>query len=383
MSLIISPKLFIACIRDSLGIFYPEKDNKIHIKAGLDWLKYAQDQSGDGGVAAWYSLLTDWMPSYIETTGYIISTFLECSVYLKDSDLKNRAIKMGDFLIRMQNPDGSFRRQVPKVTNDPEPIIFDTGQDIIGLTDLFKHTKIHKYLDSAIKAADFLCLNQEKDGGWIKYEYGGIARTYETRSSWALLKVFEITKNQKYKNCGVKNLNWAAKQQNINGWFKNNDLPHPNPDDPLTHTISYAIEGFLWSGILLNEKKYINIAKKTADKMLEYFTKHGFLPGTFNKNWRSKDHYACLTGDAQIALVWLELYKISKDMKYLKTAKKLNSYLKKTQDITTKDKNIKGGIKGSFPIYGDLIGLKGYCRMAYLNWSVKFFIDSLLAEETI
>lgn len=379
----ISLKLVSICIKDSLGIFYPEKENEIHIKAGLEWLKFAQDQSSDGGVSAWYSLLTGWMPSYIETTGYIISTFLDCSEYFKDKDLNKRATKMGDFLIRMQNSDGSFRRQVPEVCTDTSPIIFDTSQDIIGLTDLYKHTKISKYLDSAIKAADFLCKVQEKNGSWIKYEYGGCSRTYETRSSWALLKVFEITKNKKYKNCGVKNLNWAAKNQNANGWFKNNDLPHPNPDDPLTHTISYAIEGFLWSGILLNEKKYINFAKKAADRMLEYFNKNGFLPGTFNKNWHSSDHYACLTGNAQIALVWLELYKITKDMKYLTTAKKLNSYLKKTQDTKIKDKNIRGGIKGSFPIYGDLVGFKGYCRMAYLNWAVKFFIDSLLAEETI
>lgn len=380
---LLSPKLILICLRDFLGILYPEQENEKHIKAGLNWLKFAQDQSKDGGVAAWYSLVTGWMPSYIETTGYIISTFLECSEYFKDSDLKKRAIKMGDFLIRMQNSDGSFHRQVPKVCNDPSPIIFDTGQDIIGLTDLYKRTKISKYLDSAIKAADFLCSNQEKDGSWVKYEYGGLARTYETRTTWALLKVFEITRNKKYKNYGVRNLNWSAKNQNTNGWFKSNDLPHPNPDDPLTHTISYAIEGFLWSGILLGERKYINIAKKTADEILKYFNKINFLPGTFEKNWKSEDHYTCLTGNAQIALVWLELYKITKKKQYLEVAKKLNTFLKKTQNLSTYDRNIRGGIKGSFPIYGDLVGFKGYCRMAYLNWSVKFFIDSLLAEEII
>ena len=48
-----------------------------------------------------------------------------------------------------------------------------------------------------------------------------------------------------------------------------------------------------------------------------------------------------------------------------------------------KNKNIKGAIKGSFPIYGDIINNKGYCRMAYLNWATKFFIDALLAEERI
>ncbi|MFA5932982.1 MAG: pectate lyase [Microgenomates group bacterium] len=379
----LSPTTALICIRDFLGVLYPEQKNEAHIKAGLDWLKCAQDKSGDGGVAAWYSLVTGWMPSYIETTGYIVSTFLQCSKYFKDIDLKKRAIKMGDFLISMQNSDGSFRRQVPRVTSDSKPIIFDTGQDIIGLVDLYKETKVSKYLASAKKAADFLCSVQEKNGSWVRFEYGGSARSYETRTAWALLKVYAATNNKKYRDCGIKNLEWVAKNQLKNGWFKYNNLPYPDPKEPLIHTISYAIEGFLWSGVLLKEKKYIDIAKKAADQILEYFNKFNFLPGTFDKDWKTKDHYSCLTGDAQISLVWLELYKITKEIKYLREAKRLNAYLKKTQDISTSNKNIKGGIKGSFPIYGDLVGFKGYCRMAYLNWAVKFFIDSLLTEELI
>lgn len=379
----LSPTSLLICIRDFLGISYSEQENIAHIKAGLDWLKFAQDQTKDGGVSGWYSLITGWMPSYIETTGYIISTFLECSKYFKDQNLKKRAIKMGNFLIKMQNKNGSFRRQVPGVTKNFDPIIFDTGQDILGLIDLYQETKNVKYLDSATKATDFLCFVQETNGSWIKFEYGGVARSYETRTAWALLKVFKITGDIKYKKSGIKNLEWAAKNQLTNGWFKFNNLPFPSPSEPLTHTISYTMEGFLWSGILLNEKKYINIAKKTADKIADYYDKYNFLPGTLDKDWISADSYTCLTGSAQIALVWLELYKITKEKRYLNIAKKLNSFIKKTQDIVTKNRNIRGGIKGSFPVYGDIMKFNGYCRMVYLNWAVKFFIDSLLAEETV
>ncbi|MDD2822972.1 MAG: terpene cyclase/mutase family protein [Candidatus Daviesbacteria bacterium] len=377
------PKSILICLRDSLGILHPEHANEEHIKASLEWLKFAQDKSTDGGVSAWYSLSTEWMPSYIETTGYIISTFLQCSKYFNDQDLKKRAIKMGDFLIDMQNKDGSFRRQVLSVTNDTEPIIFDTGQDILGLTDLYQQTKTKKYLTSAVKAADFLCSVQEKDGSWIKFEYGGKPRSYETRTAWALLKVYKLTNKIKYKNFGVKNLDWSGKNQLTNGWIKYNELPFPNPSQPLVHTISYAIEGFLWSGILLNDKKYIKIAQKSADQILNYLNNNNYIPGTFNKNWKSSDRYTCLTGNAQISLVWLELYKITKNIKYLEASKKVNSYLKRTQDISTNDLNIRGGLKGSFPIYGDILKFSGYCRMAYLNWAVKFFIDSLIAENMI
>jgi hypothetical protein len=61
----------------------------------------------------------------------------------------------------------------------------------------------------------------------------------------------------------------------------------------------------------------------------------------------------------------------------------MNSWLKSQHNTTTSNLNIRGGMKGSDPIFGDLIGQTGYCRMAYPNWAAKFFIDSLLIEESL
>ena len=41
------------------------------------------------------------------------------------------------------------------------------------------------------------------------------------------------------------------------------------------------------------------------------------------------------------------------------------------QDIHTDDLNVRGAIKGSFPIWGR------YAPMSFPNWPVKFFIDAL------
>lgn len=358
----------------------PTFKNNLHIKAALDWLCLAQDKTGDSGVSSWYSLAYGWGPSYIETTGYIIDTFLDCACYFKDNDLKERAIKMADFLLKMQLPSGGFRTVTPRVRLNSDPTIFDTGQDILGLTSIYEATKKQKYLDSALKAAEFLCEVQEPGGSWLKYTYGNMVHTYHTRVAWALLKSWKVSKVTKYKKFALRNLEWAAKNQLQNGWFKLNQLPPPNPCDPLTHTISYAIEGFLWSGILLNDNRYIKIAQKSADAIVEYYLEKDFLPATLNNKWQSGDNYACLTGDAQIAQVWLKFYQLTKDDKYLIASVKMNEFLKSTQDIQTKDKNIRGGIKGSLPIYGEIISRNGYQKMAYLNWATKFFIDALLLE---
>jgi hypothetical protein len=68
---------------------------------------------------------------------------------------------------------------------------------------------------------------------------------------------------------------------------------------------------------------------------------------------------------------------MTQDKKYLSAAKKMNYYLKTTQDLNSNNKGIRGGIKGSHPIYGD------YMSFTYPNWAAKFFVDALLLEDRI
>lgn len=367
-------------LQDIVGRRSKVKDNNTHIQSALEWLKYAQDINGDGGVASWYSPIFGWGPSYIETTGYIIDTFLDCYQLFHDQDLLKRAIKMADFLISMQLPSGGYRSVTPNVKKDSEPVIFDTGQVILGLTSLYQVTKKPKYLDSAIRAADFLCSVQESDGSWLKFTYGQMVHTYHTRVAWSLLKVYQLTKTKKYRQKAIKNLDWAANNQLKNGWFKLNQFPPPTPTVPFTHTIAYATEGFLWSSQILKNQRYLKVAKTAAEALLKYYQKTSFLPGTLDSHWSSNDRYSCLTGDAQIALVWLTFYQITKDHKWLTAARRLNNYLKTIQDTQTSNRNIRGAIKGSLPIYGQIMTWGGYQKMAYLNWATKFFIDALLQE---
>lgn len=369
-------------LRDFHGFAHPKYNNKKHIISGLEWLCRAQDQAGDGGVAAWYSLLNGWQPSYIETTGYIINTFIDCAQYFQKPELLNRAVQMGDFLVAMQHPLGGYRTVVPSRAIESIPTVFNTGQDLLGLADLYLITKDPDYLNSLIAAVDFLINIQEKDGSWLKYTYGSMKHTYHSRVAWGILKVWQLTGKKSYLKAARKNLDWAAKQQLANGWFKQNHLPLPNPQVPYTHTIAYAIEGFLWSGLLLNDQEYLDIAYKGALPLAQYYLDHGFLPGTFDKNWQSPDRYSCLTGDAQLALVWLELFKTSQNTTFRRAAHQMLEFLKTMQSTDPADDVVvRGAMKGSYPIYGDLPEYRGYCRFAYLNWATKFYVDALLTEQ--
>jgi len=355
-------------VHDLLGKKFPLHSDDKYLVAAVQWLKRAQDMTKDGGVAAEYSLLFGWRNSYIETTGYILVTFFALFDKTGDREYFTRALKMADFLLKVQLKSGAFQSGTPQ--DESIPRVFNTGEDIRGLVEAYRRTKNVKYLNGAVKAANWLVSIQEKDGSWIKHAYQGKRHSYHSRTSWALLTVWEETKNVEYRKAARKNLDWVLQQQHKNGWFEECDFT--NPPNPYTHAIDYVMSGLLESSKILRDKKLWVSEKKAADALLKYYQKNHFMPATFNRNWKSKDKYCCLTGNAQIVISWMQLYKKTKQGKYLKNAQNLLNDIKKTINLATHDLNVQGAVAGAYPIYG------GYDRFAYPNWATKFFIDALL-----
>ncbi|GAH39067.1 unnamed protein product, partial [marine sediment metagenome] len=86
---------------DLVGISYSNSDNSIqHLQAAMNWLKYAQDVDQSGGISAGYCFRRGWLPSYPETTGYIIPTFLDYYHFINKEEYLRRAVKMADWLFK-------------------------------------------------------------------------------------------------------------------------------------------------------------------------------------------------------------------------------------------------------------------------------------------
>jgi len=356
-------------IRDVLGKREKIGTNEEYIHAGIHWLRQASSVTGDGGVAAHYSLITGWEYSYIETTGYILVTFFSLARYFKEHIYYQEAINMADFLLKNQMKCGAFPSGTPQSKNIV-PRVFNTGEVIKGLVVAFQETKEKKYLRAAVKAADWLCSCQSPDGAWNKYEYMDCAHAYHTRTSHSLLMVWKETKQKKYFISAEKNLTWVLNKQHENGWFDScNFLGASNP---FTHAISYAIEGFLECYIITSNKQYWRAAELSATALLTYYEKNGYMPATFDSEWKSTDSYSCLTGDAQIILNWLDIYKKIHDKRYLKASKGLLAFLKSTVSLDMSDSRTFGAVPGAYPTYG------GYNRWNFPNWATKFFIDACI-----
>ncbi len=345
-----------------------------HIQAAVDWLCFAQDIAKCGGVSLRYSLIKGWQPPYPETTGYIIPTFIDYAMQTKKSVYFERAIKMADWLLSIQNEDGSFNGG--PFGSGYDSFVFDTGQIIFGLLAAHKKTGKERFIEGAIEAGRWLVKLQDREGMWKKNTFNSIPHVYYTRVAWALAELGLHLNDNKYKDAACKNIDWALLKQRVNGWFDDAGFTIEAHNAPYTHTIAYTIEGILETGICLNNKDYIDAATVSAKFLLKIIHNDGNYAGTYDKAWKSQVKYSCLTGNAQIALILLRLYELDRNEEYLTTARSLNRFLCRVQ-VGEGPAEIRGAISGSYPLWGK------YQRFAFPNWAAKFFVDSLLLEQKI
>ena len=351
---------------------HPGKDIDSALKYSVNWLCKAQDYSSDDGISEGFHLMHGWLPSYPETTGYIIETFYDYFQLYKNSELKERALRMSDWLLSIQNEDGSIPDSYFK-----KKMVFDTGQVLFGLIRAFEETGHYRFKAAALKAGKWLIDVQSQDGSWRKFTVGNIPHTYYARVAWSLARLHQIDSDEKYIRSCVKNIEWALTQQEENGWFDSASFRLSRHVRPYTHTIAYTIRGILESGIYLNRNDFIDSARNAMDGLLKVLPTNGFICGAYDKNWRGNSRFSCLTGNAQLAIIYFKLYQLTGNKPYLLAGKSINEYLKKKQELRIDNKNTFGAIAGSWPIWGD------YIHFMYPNWSTKFFIDSLILEKKL
>lgn len=337
------------------------------------WLGRAQDFSTtrDGGAARHFSLINGWSASYPETTGYIVSTLIAHANRTGKSDALDRARRMLDWLLSIQYPEGGFQGgmvdQTPRV-----PVTFNTGQILIGLAA--GATLDPRYHEAMVRAADWLVATQDPDGCWRRnptpFAEPG-EKTYETHVALGLFGAHAIDPDRSYLAAGLRQVDWALKNQAANGWLAKCCLG--DPLRPLTHTLGYALRGIIGAYLSSRDKRYLDAATRTADGLLTALGSDGRLPGRLDSDWRAAVDWACLTGMSQIAECWLLLHKETGRGDYRQAAQRANVFVRRTVAVEGRP-DIRGGVKGSFPVDGE------YGRWQFLNWAAKFTIDANVAE---
>lgn len=347
------------------------------VNAALEWLCTAQDESltADGGVARHFSIIDGWAPSYPETTGYIVPTFLAEARRQNRPELRERAQRMLNWLVSIQFPEGGFQGGL--VIHEPRvPVTFNTGQILLGL--VAGVAEFGTALQPAmIKAADWLASTIDDDGCWRRFPTPFAAKgekSYETHVAWGLFETARLEPDRGYAEAAWANIEWSIANQEPNGWMRQCCLTAP--DAPLTHTLGYALRGILEAHRFQPREHVLNAAIRTADGLLSALSSDGYLPGRLGRNWEPRARWACVTGTVQIAHSWLILFQLTGQKKYLAAGRRANQFARRTLQLSAPP-GWRGGVRGSFPMTGD------YGQYQFLNWAAKFFIDANRLEQEI
>lgn len=344
--------------------------NRDHLALTADAILRYGERSRDGGSAIAFSLLHGWMRGYVETTGYLVPTCLDIAAAIDRPDLRDYALRLGDWLLQHQRPDGSF----PDITRTVSAA-FDTGQVLMGLHRLFEETGEPRYAEAGRAAADWLSSLSEPDGSWTRAEDSpGLSRTYFTRSAAALMAFGRLVGEPRYREAGARFLDWTLERQLPSGLFTGSELIPGTPY--LLHTIAYVLEGLLQGYEETGEARWLAAVQRGAEALKTVnLEREIILYSYYDAALDPASSEKCVTGLAQWAGLCLRLYAITGDPGYAECASNSLFYVKSKQ-IQGRTA-LRGALPGSVPLWG------AYLRLAFPNWNLKFFGDALVQWEAM
>lgn len=361
---------------------HPEVAHRLHLEAAVEWLCRAQD-AARGGIARGYSLYwhpyfgaRGWQPAYPETTGYIIPTLYQAADQLGRPELEERAERAARWEIAVQLPSGAVQGGV--IGESVSPAVFNTGQVLLGWLAALARTGDARFADAALRAGRFLVRALGDDGIWRKghSQFAAPSKAlYNTRTAWALAEAGMRLDEPTFLVAARRHFHAVAALQDADGW-----LPECCLDDqarPLLHTLAYAVHGLLEGGNLLHDEELLARARGAAAALTSHVREDGSMAGRFAAGWIPAAKWSCLTGQAQMANSWMRLFHLTGDRRWLEPVPRVIAFLKRTQNRTSADPGLRGGIKGSAPLSGE------YGRYEVLSWATKYFVDALIRAERL
>jgi hypothetical protein len=167
-------------------------------------------------------------------------------------------------------------------------------------------------------------------------------------------------------------LDWVVSRQRPNGWF--DDCVFRPGMRPSTHGLAYTLRGLLESHALLGEQSWLTAVERASEALVRKLEVLPRLVADYHPDWSPAAWHSCLTGTAQLGGVWLRLYQVTRDPRWL------NAGLKAVEQAAGRQEGgpwttIHGALAGSFPAWGR------YAPLQYPNWATKFLADSLMLYE--
>lgn len=340
-----------------------------HLVGAAEWLGRTERRSG--GSAAHYSPGLGWSRAYPETTGYIIPTLLTISQRTGDASHAARAVRFGEWLLAIQNKDGSWNggTHPPRVAR---PSIFNTGQILKGMLALWRSTSEDRWLRAGRRGASWLASGMGPDGLWRGGDYrSSHTPSYYSHVLWPLLAVSKECNDTATSDMVVRGLRAILERRRengvISGWAFSEGAA------AFTHTIAYTIRGIQECALLLQDDALFGSVTPALEQLVRRSElRGGALPGAFDDEWNSRGKYVCLTGNAQVAFCILLEEARNPDLRLVSAAARMVDVVCRHQLLRSPFAGVRGAVGGSAPLFG------AYMRFRYPNWAAKYLCDAIV-----
>ena len=369
-----------------MGIFLDK-----NIDAAVSWLLNSgiQNTKGEsiGSFNAWYDMDSKTYPFiYSEITGYGITTLLYANSISRNNTYKERAKMAADWIINLMNENSGITARIysgykPDLRYFGSNIsyMFDNGMVLSGLVNIYLATKEDKYLEAATELAQSL-LNAQKDNGLFYAAYDTMTEKYiDVQDKWStqsgsyhaklaigLIDLYKVTRNEIFKNAAVALCNGSLVLQDNHGRF----ITQHNEDSTHMHPHCYSVEGLVYVGIKLEEKRFLESALHAVEWALNNQLPSGGMPCKYvNDKFINYERSDTL---AQVLRLGLVLQSIGLLSGYEDNLKRLASRLVQFQNTSN---NNKGGF-----FYGT--ELDGTIKNHLNSWATMFSIQAMLMYQS-
>ena len=255
-----------------------------------------------GGFNVWFDReKSSYFYTYSEITGYAITKLLALYTTEKNYLYLSRAVLAAEWLLdKAAHKSGGIKTRYFFNKEDTQDLYdfssgvvhsFDNGMALNGLMDLFKLTKEKRYLIAAQKIGNLLTDIMQKEDGSMYASYShkdeafkdsdekwsSQAGSFEVKVCSGLLKLYEATKDEKYKEATIKLCDYTLNLQKENGRF----ISFKKEEDTHLHPHCYSAEGLLFAGLYLGKDTYVKAARNAVQWALDQQLENGGIPSMF------------------------------------------------------------------------------------------------------
>jgi hypothetical protein len=256
--------------------------------------------------------------------------------------------------------------------------LFDNGMAMIGLLNLYKHTKEINLLTAACNMADSLIKYFFK-GSTIsvalvdkfykpmeltEYKWSTIPGAYHSKLSLGFVELSKLTDNKNYARISNATCEFAMSLQKSDGRFET----RPGSEITYLHPHLYACEGLIYSGIIQSNKKYLSSGLRGIVWAAQQLNDKGGLP-------RDNSEQSVEQSDAMCQLLRL-LILCHSDLLELLDQSSLTNMIDRLHDrvldfcITSTDDN-RGGIKYHHKLESACSWCTMFCMQALRLWQKR------------